>query len=177
MEIGGFLCSGVGLLHVLLVLAMEPDALPNSPSADRTNDTSVDISIFQQRETMTYYGKYGNITWPDRSLTAKVEGDLVLGGLMMVHERSEELICGPIMAQGGIQALEMMLFTLDYVNNQKDFIPGITLGAHIKDDCDRDTYGLEQSVDFIRGKIHNSFFKIFHCKTVDHLTMYNSSQD
>ena len=105
-----------------------------------------------QRETMVYIGKFGNITWPDRTLTSKVNGNIVLGGLMMVHERSEKLICGPIMAQGGIQALEMMLYTIDAVNNDSTLLPGIKLGAHIKDDCDRDTYGLEQSVDFIKGR-------------------------
>lgn len=36
--------------------------------------------------------------------------------------------------------------------NENNVIPGIDLGARIKDDCDRDIYGLEQSVDFIRGK-------------------------
>ena len=38
---------------------------------------------------------------------AVVEGDLVLGGLHMVHERNEELVCGPIMPQGGLQAAEV----------------------------------------------------------------------
>ncbi|XP_064643302.1 metabotropic glutamate receptor 3-like isoform X2 [Lineus longissimus] len=168
------LCSGIGLLQILLVVATDSE-VPNPPPTEYTSNVSesIDISIFQQRETMTYYGKYGNITWPDRSLTAKVEGDLVIGGLMMVHERSEELICGPIMAQGGIQALEMMLFTLDHVNNQKDFLPGIKLGAHIKDDCDRDTYGLEQSVDFIRGSISNIGGGASDCQDGDDNTWKN----
>lgn len=43
-----------------------------------------------------------------------------------------------------------MLFTLDVINNRK-LLP-FTLGAHILDDCDKDTYGLEMAVDFIRGK-------------------------
>ena len=47
----------------------------------------------------------------------------------MVHERNEELTCGPIMAQGGIQAMETMLFTIDHVNKQPWWIKNITLGT------------------------------------------------
>ncbi|XP_013134087.1 PREDICTED: metabotropic glutamate receptor-like [Papilio polytes] len=91
--------------------------------------------------------------WPIKR-EAVIEGDLVLGGLMMVHERSDNLTCGPVMPQGGVQALETMLYTLDIVNKLK-LIPGVTLGAHVLDDCDRDTYGLEMAVDFIKGSISN----------------------
>jgi hypothetical protein len=59
--------------------------------------------------------------------------------------------CGPIMPQGGIQALETMLYTLDVLNKDQ-MIPNVTIGAHILDDCDKDTYGLEMAVDFIKGR-------------------------
>uniref|UniRef100_T1JJH5 Receptor ligand binding region domain-containing protein n=1 Tax=Strigamia maritima TaxID=126957 RepID=T1JJH5_STRMM len=91
-----------------------------------------------------------NYTWPIRRVT-EIEGDLILGGLMMVHEREDKFTCGPIMPQGGIQALETMLYTIDYINNLDDFLPGIKIGAHVLDDCDKDTYGLEQAVDFIKA--------------------------
>lgn len=91
-------------------------------------------------------------SWPYREQVAVVEGDVVLGGLMMVHERHNDLICGKVMPQGGIQATEAMLFAIDHVNRNQ-LIPGVRIGARIKDDCDRDIYGLEQSVDFIRGKM------------------------
>ncbi|OWR41061.1 metabotropic glutamate receptor 4 6 7 8 [Danaus plexippus plexippus] len=74
---------------------------------------------------------------------------------MMVHERSDNMICGPVMPQGGVQALETMLFTLDIINHKLKLIPGVIIGAHILDDCDRDTYGLEMAVDFIKGSISN----------------------
>lgn len=89
--------------------------------------------------------------WPIKR-EAVIEGDLVLGGLMMVHERSDSMTCGPVMPQGGVQALETMLYTLDIINNDLKLVPGVTLGAHILDDCDKDTYGLEMAVDFIKGK-------------------------
>ena len=53
--------------------------------------------------------------------------------------------------QGGIQALETMLYTLDQINPELESSVGFTLGAHILDDCDKDTYGLEQAVAFIKG--------------------------
>lgn len=93
-----------------------------------------------------------NTTWPVRH-AAVVEGDLILGGLMMVHSREETIMCGQIMPQGGIQALEAMLFTIDRIN-EIGLLPNIKLGAHILDDCDRDTYGLEMAVDFIKGTFY-----------------------
>lgn len=59
------------------------------------------------------------------------------------------------------QALECMLYTLDWLNNRTDFLPGIKLGAYVLDDCDRDTYGLEQSIDFIKGKHFCPIFVIW----------------
>ncbi|CAD7089390.1 unnamed protein product [Hermetia illucens] len=93
--------------------------------------------------------------WPVKHASV-VEGDVILGGLMMVHSREDNITCGPIMPQGGIQALEAMLFTLDRINAIQ-LLPNITLGAHILDDCDKDTYGLEMAVDFIKGKIRSRF--------------------
>jgi metabotropic X receptor len=85
-------------------------------------------------------------------LSAEVTGDVILGGLMMVHERQDNTTCGPIMPQGGIQALETMLYTLDVLNKDPKMIPNVTIGARILDDCDKDTYGLEMAVDFIKGR-------------------------
>ncbi|KAK3858553.1 hypothetical protein Pcinc_035265 [Petrolisthes cinctipes] len=93
-----------------------------------------------------------NFTWPTKKVVA-TEGQVMLGGLMMVHERHNDIVCGPIMPQGGVQALEAMLYALDFINDQEDFIPGVRIGTHILDDCDKDTYGLEQAVDFIKGKV------------------------
>lgn len=69
----------------------------------------------------------------------------------MVHEREDNVTCGPVMPQGGVQALEAMLYTLDKLND-RGIVPGVKIGAHILDDCDKDTYGLEMAVDFIKGK-------------------------
>ncbi|XP_063990032.1 metabotropic glutamate receptor 2-like isoform X2 [Diachasmimorpha longicaudata] len=99
--------------------------------------------------------------WPVKH-SAVVEGDLVLGGLMMIHEREDSVTCGPVMPQGGVQALEAMLYTLDWVN-KREIVPGVKIGAHILDDCDKDTYGLEMAVDFIKGSISNIDGAEYHC--------------
>ncbi|XP_017789864.1 PREDICTED: metabotropic glutamate receptor 2 [Habropoda laboriosa] len=100
--------------------------------------------------------------WPVKK-EAVVEGDLVLGGLMMVHEREDTVTCGPVMPQGGVQALEAMLYTLDKLNEGEGIVPGVKIGAHILDDCDKDTYGLEMAVDFIKGSISNIDGAEYHC--------------
>lgn len=102
-----------------------------------------------QFRSMEPNGLVHDFNWPVKK-EAVVEGDLVLGGLMMVHEREDTFTCGPVMPQGGIQALEAMLYTLDILN-QREIVPGVKIGAHILDDCDNDTYGLEMAVDFIKG--------------------------
>lgn len=90
-----------------------------------------------------------NMKWPVKRVVS-VEGDVVIGALMMVHSRGDgEELCGPIMPQGGIQALEVMLYTLREINKNPS-IP-FRIGAHILDDCDTDTYGLEMALDFIKG--------------------------
>lgn len=103
--------------------------------------------------------------WPIKR-EAVIEGDLVIGGLMMVHERSDNMTCGPVMPQGGVQALETMLYTLDQINNKLKLIPGVTIGAHILDDCDKDTYGLEMAVDFIKGMCCKLITVNSFCQTV-----------
>lgn len=116
----------------------------------RTNDV-LDLEVVVSPPTVRRrHPGPSDIPWPVKK-EAVVEGDLVLGGLMMVHEREDSVTCGPIMPQGGVQAVEAMLYTLDVINKQ-NLIPNVRLGALILDDCDKDTYGLEMAVDFIKGE-------------------------
>lgn len=126
---------------------MEVEKSPTT--ADPVTVISEGESRIQNKKRLVTESAHPSDPWPVK-LAAEVPGDLILGGLMMVHEREESVTCGPIMPQGGIQALETMLYTLDVVNN----MPGaaFTIGAHILDDCDKDTYGLEMAVDFIKGE-------------------------
>lgn len=54
-----------------------------------------------------------NFTWPMKK-AAEVEGDLILGGLMMIHEREDDITCGPVMPQGGIQVYNEFDIVCEY---------------------------------------------------------------
>lgn len=125
--------------NVRTIVYSDARTLADSRSGEHENSTRVSLN-----------------QWPVKH-NAIVEGNLVLGGLMMVHEREDTVTCGPVMAQGGIQALEAMLYTLDWLN-ERNIVPGVKIGAHILDDCDKDTYGLEMAVDFIKGQLVFFFF-------------------
>ena len=85
--------------------------------------------------------------------------DLVLG--FTIWKKSLHTIVSYLRyLQGGIQAAETMLFTVDMVNKAGLLPHGLTLGVIIKDDCDRDTYGLEQSTSFIKGKTSEPYIKM-----------------
>jgi len=106
-----------------------------------------------------------NLTWPVKR-TAIIAGEIVIGGLHMVHERENQRICGPVMPQGGLQAAEVMLYSVDKINELGVMPGGLKLGAHILDDCDTDTYGLQQAVDFIKGKRYFASQFIFCINTI-----------
>lgn len=91
-----------------------------------------------------------------------MDGDLVIGGLFPVHEKGDGMEdCGKINEERGIQRLEAMLLALDEINSSDRILPGLQLGAHILDTCSKDTYALEQSLDFVRAsltKVHDPGF-------------------
>ncbi|XP_066579760.1 metabotropic glutamate receptor 3 [Amia ocellicauda] len=84
----------------------------------------------------------------------KIDGDLVLGGLFPIHEKGVGMDeCGRINEERGIQRLEAMLFAIDSINRDQSLLPGVSLGVHILDTCSRDTYALEQSLEFVRASL------------------------
>ncbi|XP_038054376.1 metabotropic glutamate receptor 3-like [Patiria miniata] len=84
----------------------------------------------------------------------RVDGNIVLGGLFPIHEKGKNgSICGIINEDRGIQRLEAMLFAIDLINNDTNLLPGITIGAEIRDTCSEDTYALEQSLEFVRASL------------------------
>lgn len=84
----------------------------------------------------------------------KIEGDLVLGGLFPIHEKGMGMDeCGRINEDRGIQRLEAMLFAIDQINQDVGLLPGVALGVHILDTCSRDTYALEQALEFVRASL------------------------
>jgi metabotropic glutamate receptor 2/3 len=81
-----------------------------------------------------------------------------------VHEkgnRTED--CGKINEERGIQRLEAMLLALDEINSNTRILPGLKLGAHILDTCSKDTYALEQSLEFVRASLTKAHEPGFIC--------------
>ncbi|KAI8503844.1 Metabotropic glutamate receptor 3 [Branchiostoma belcheri] len=92
---------------------------------------------------------------PD-STYAELKGDLTIGGLFPVHNKGQGgKPCGKLNSDRGIQRLEAMLYAIKEINSNTSLLPGITLGAHILDTCARDTYALEQSLEFVRNSLTN----------------------
>nr|QVK45749.1 G protein-coupled receptor [Proales similis] len=60
-----------------------------------------------------------------------------------------EVGCGEIKKERGIQRLEAMLFAIDLINNRSDLLPNLKLGTKIYDTCDRDTIALDRTIKFI----------------------------
>ena len=91
---------------------------------------------------------------PEAKRGVAVEGELMIGGLFPVHQKGDGAEdCGKINAQRGIQRLEAMLLALDHINHDPLLLPGLRLGAHILDTCSKDTYALEQSLEFVRASL------------------------
>ena len=92
---------------------------------------------------------------------ANYTGDILLGSLFPVHSFDEDnLRCGRIQEQDGVQALEAMLFTLDKINAQPDFLPGFRLGTVGLDSCDNEKWALNKTVEFVKALVNRV--------TVDH---------
>lgn len=93
-------------------------------------------------------------TTPPTKREIIMDGDLVIGGLFPVHQKGDGIEdCGKINEERGIQRLEAMLLALDEINSSDRILPGLQLGAHILDSCSKDTYALEQSLDFVRASL------------------------
>ncbi|XP_077866543.1 metabotropic glutamate receptor 1 [Saccoglossus kowalevskii] len=89
---------------------------------------------------------------------ARMDGDLIIGALFSVHKQPRATdatyrTCGGIREQYGIQRVEAMFNTLDQINANDSLLPGITLGAEIRDSCWYSSVALEQSIEFIRDSI------------------------
>ncbi|XP_022250369.1 metabotropic glutamate receptor 3-like [Limulus polyphemus] len=85
-----------------------------------------------------------------------VTGDIMLGALFPIHERSNRgHECGRLQEEG-VQQLEALLYTLKKINEDPKLLPGVKLGVIALDSCDSTTYALEQSLDFIKGFIARS---------------------
>lgn len=100
----------------------------------------------------------------DQQVAVSVPGDIILGGLFPVHTKGEKSPCGSQIYHRGVQRLEAMMFAVDSINKNPDILPNVTLGVHILDTCSRDTYALNQSLQFVRASLNNIDTSAFECR-------------
>ena len=104
----------------------------------------------------------------EERLEVKTEGEIMLGGLFPMHEMGQGGdLCGAIKEEKGIQRLEAMLFAIDRINRNRKILRGIKIGVHILDTCLRDTYALEQSLEFIKAHMNTLDVSEFTCSDGD----------
>jgi hypothetical protein len=75
--------------------------------------------------------------------------------------------CGEIKSERGIQRLEAMLYAIDLINMDKDFLPNIKLGAKIYDTCDQETIALDKAMNFVKDSYllnQKNFAEDFICE-------------
>jgi len=63
----------------------------------------------------------------------------------------------------GIQRLEAMLFAVDRINRDRSLLPAIRLGAYVLDTCSRETYALDQSLEYVRASLNIFDPSMFRC--------------
>lgn len=96
-------------------------------------------------------------------LAVNVPGDIILGGLFPVHEKGDRAPCGHQVYHRGVQRLEAMMFAVDLINRDPKILPNVRLGVHILDTCSRDTYALNQSLQFVRASLNNIDASTMEC--------------
>lgn len=100
----------------------------------------------------------------DQPVAVSVPGDIILGGLFPVHTKGgDKTPCGSQIYHRGVQRLEAMMFAIDNINKDSNLLPNVTLGVHILDTCSRDTYALNQSLQFVRASLNNIDTSSFEC--------------
>jgi hypothetical protein len=76
----------------------------NSSSPIRHENVNLSDRNSRRRRFSVPEHNQNSSVWPAKR-AAEIYGDIVIGGLHMIHEREDAIICGPVMPQGGLQAL------------------------------------------------------------------------
>ena len=75
---------------------------------------------------------------------------IILGGVFSIHTNKNNE-CTRILPYI-IQDIEAMALTIDRINNDTNFLPGVTLAYEIRDTCILPNYALEQSLNLITAR-------------------------
>ena len=108
------------------------------------------IPIFTGQILLTVFIFIGQLSLVVEGDGVKIDGDVILGGLFPVHEKGDDTPCSTKIYNRGLQRLEAMLYAVDLINKDTKLLPNISLGVNILDTCSKDTYALNQSLEFIR---------------------------
>lgn len=84
----------------------------------------------------------------DKSRSYK-PGDVILGGLFLLHYSTDEGHCGDLFPIG-LGHVEAMVFAINKVNDNPKLLPNVTLGYDIRDYCEIITKAMKHSYDFVR---------------------------
>jgi len=76
----------------------------NSSFPNRLENVNLSDRNSRRRRFSVPEHNQNSSVWPAKR-AAEIYGDIVIGGLHMIHEREDAIICGPVMPQGGLQAL------------------------------------------------------------------------
>ena len=76
---------------------------------------------------------------------------IVLGGLFPVHNNQDDAECGSPL-ELGMQNLEAMVLATRQINNNPNFLPGVTLAFEIRDTCTISIIAREESLKFVGAR-------------------------
>ncbi|XP_051952884.1 extracellular calcium-sensing receptor-like [Xyrauchen texanus] len=89
-------------------------------------------------------------------------GDIVLGGLFPLHNSPISSVSSfktkpkptkyKFFSSRAIRWMQTMIFAIDEINQQQDFLPNLTLGYHIRDSCDDIPESLKNSLLLVNGQ-------------------------
>ena len=75
---------------------------------------------------------------------------VMLGGLLVVHLMKDGK-CAAIL-DPSVQRIEAVALATQKINDNPNFLPGVTLGFEIRETCTQANRALEQSLDFVTGR-------------------------
>ena len=87
-----------------------------------------------------------------RGARNRKDKDFVFGGLIPVHSddpNSGGGRCGNVRTERGLERMEAMLFALDLINSDTELLPGLSIGYDIRDTCNSENIGLDETIDLI----------------------------
>ena len=76
-------------------------------------------------------------------------GDIILGGLTVLHYKDPQDRCGSFFPIG-LGHTEAMIFAIEQVNNDDSVLPNITLGFDIRDYCETVSIAVKETYEFVR---------------------------